>query len=592
MDTNVVDVCAFSRLPQALPLASTCQRLRHIFFNSVNTIDCTIPHTSHALPPHYHSKFCTTCPFIVPLPAFMLLVQRSYATLRTIRLPKLDIESTILIISTVAESCLQLRELSFTDKGAINAPLAIVLLSSRNLTSLAVYEPFGSLLEALCTSSASLQNVSLVSVSISHGTLITRFLGQNASDLRSLSIAFFNERRFLAEPFAFPRHNLHLVYPNMHLDLPSPIASVLAFIASNRLNKLPLLSELAITTLGADLNQEGCDLINCPSPFLGLDALCGTVLLIRRSSNDRCATHPLKRITLRTDHLVLHASVHALAELLSSRVNFTLQVNQLTLDIPPVSSNALQMSKLTSSDLTNAISYATKTEGLLNHSVRSVCLESLLNSDFKVSHRSDFSKLHTVDVGSGRFYVKYGRDPEAFRPRLVDFLRRAESSLHTVRISGAIRDFHERHSASLVYDVLSHTPNVKTLELSDDFLVMARHQGCLTEMFIHLGKVETIRFGSLSWVSYPSVGIYTARVAEFFSMLVALFTTIGRSCPRLKHLVMFSTYHSCWSARGRERLALRLALQALEDLEKKIPNAETGTVHAQIRLWMKTRNSP
>lgn len=591
LDTNVLALPTFSRLPGALPLASTCQRLRHIFFSSVSAVDCTVHHSSNDLPPQYRTKFCTTCPLIVPFPAIMVLVQRSCATLQTIRLPKLDTGCTILIISTVAESCFRLRVLSFTDSGAISVPLAQALLSNKNLTSLTVYEPSGSLLQALSTSLASPQKLSLVSVFTSHGTLITRILDQNASNLRSLSISFFNEKRLFSEPFAFQRNDLHRIYPDMSLELPSPVAGVFTFIASGHLTKLPFLSELNIATLGADRNEEGCDLINCRSPFSGLDALCGIVFLIRRYLKDRCHTHCLKHITLRTDHLVLHAGIRALSNLLSSRVKLTIQVNHLTLDILPISLDALTISNINSSNLSNAVSYAWKKDGLLNHFVRSVCLESLLiNTGLEISDRSDFSKLCTADAGSGAFFVEYGRNPEVFRPKLIAFLQSAESSLHTIRFSGSIHNYDEHRSASLVYDILSHVPNVKTLELSDAFLVMARHHGFLTEMFIHLGTVEIIRFGCLSWVSYPSTSIFTAQVAEFPSILVDFFTAIGRSCPFLTQLVRLSTYNSCWAAKGHERLGLVRALQALDDLEENIPSADTCSVRAQIRFWTKTEN--
>lgn len=588
--STIMNISAFGRLPKAIALASTCRRLRFLFFKSINTIDCTIPHASHTLPLHYHSRICTTCPAVVPVPAVILLVQRCFANLQTLRLPALGLESTALVISTIVERCLQLRSLCFTDQGAINVSLANTLLASRHLTSLTVCEPHDHLLNAMCTSSISLRNVSLMSVSVSRGPLITRFLNRSASNLRSLSIAFFNEMRFLAEPFAFPRHNLHRVYPNMQLDLASSIADVLKFIARNRLSKLPLLSELAVTTLGADLNQEECDLINCPPPVSGLDTLCGAVFFVRTCTSDRSVGHPLRSIVLRTDHLALHASIRALTELLSPLVHLTLHINDLTLGIPPVSPTLVQKCNSTLSSLSHRNLSTWAADCLLRHTVLSVRLESLLQSDVKFSHRSDFSKLHMMDLGSAQFYVKYGRNPEAYRPKLVEFLRRTES-LRTIRFSKFVENERESHiGRTLVLDILSHASNVTILELSDEFLITAFYRGGLAEMFIYLANIRTIRFGRFSWACFPNVGLYTRRITEFFHMLPNFFNAVAKSCPQLKHLNLLSTYQTAWPARSRERLALRHALRSLHDLESELPDVETGTVHAQIHLWLRPRH--
>lgn len=588
----VIDTTASIQLPRGLPIASTCRRLHLLFFKSIHTIDCIVPHISHSLPPHYHTKKCTTCPSVVPFSAIMLLVRRSCLSIRTLRLPNLDIDSTALVMSTVAEHCLNVRTLAFTDNGAINQFLANALLSSRLLTSLEVCEPHDPLLETLATSPALFKDVSLVSVATSRGPLITRFLNRNGSNLRKLSLSFFDERRFLAEPFAFPRLNLHDVYPDMHLNLSTPIANVLASITRHRFVKLPLLSEFAITTLGADLNQEGCDLINCPPPVEGLDSLRGAVFLVREATPPNLPVHPLQFVTLRTDHLVLHASLQALSGLLSPRINLLLHVNDLTLEIPPVFPTMEQKCPKAFRSIQKDSS-TMDAKGLLKHAVHSARLSSLLHSDVKISSRSDFTKLHTLDIGSAQFCVEYGRNPEAFRSRLATFLRIAEPSLRKIRFTNFVRSaFEGTVGKAFVLDVLSHAPQAVVLELSDEFLVTALYHESLSDMFIYLRNFRVIRFGSLSWVSYNSVGAFTRVITEFFHILPGFFRAITQSCPHLTQLVLVSTYHACWAARPRERQSLQNALRALNTLEQALPRADTSTVRTQLSLWLsKTRLS-
>lgn len=586
LNSSIIDVTTTAHLPHAFRFASTCRRLRYLFFASIRTIDCTLRHASHSLPEHYHNKQCTTCPCMVAFPIVHVLIQRAGFHLQALRLPALDVESTALAVSSVCEHAPQLRELMFTDRGAINEALAIALSSMSSLKHLSVCEPAMPLLKHLVFSSASLTNLALLSVSTNHAPHVTRVLSCRARNLRSLRMTFFDERRFLSDPFAFPRLNLHRVYPDMRLDIAKGITSLLEFLTERRTEKLPLLTSLALTTVGVDLNQEGCDLINCPPPVHGLDAMCGTVHLVRNATAPRDVAHPLRKLTLRTDHLLLNASLHALKGLLSPRVDFTLLVNDLTLAIPSLavatSATAAPIPAVQSKAAVKADALA-----MLHHHVHAVRLESVLRDDVSISKYSNFGALRTLDISSLQFCQQYGRNPEAYRPRLISLLKTAGTSLKTIRIMSFAKAAPES-SLGLTYiiDVLSHAECVETLEVSDQFLITIFYRDNLTTVFTYLRNLRTIRFGSLKWMTYHTTGNFTRAITEFFQVLGDFFRFVGLSCPLLTKLIMVSVYHEERAARFRESQSLRKAVRELDALQARLPQVDTCTVRAQLKLWL------
>lgn len=590
LQSEVINTASASRLPTAVAFASTCRRLRHLFFTSMRTIDGTMEHVSHDLPYRYHNSSCTTCPSVIAVPLYLLLIQRSAMSLRVLKLPSLGVDTTALVLSMAAESCLQLRELQFTDRGAMNDALAHSVLSLCTLTRLTICEPTTQFLSAM-PGSAALTQLTLESVSPDCAPYLTMFLRRGGRYLHSLTLAFYNERRFLPEPFAFPRFNLHRVYPDVHLDISKGVVTVLSYITRNRATRLPLLQELMLTTVGVDLNQESCNLINCPPPVKGLDTLTGTVQLLRCAMYDsEDMPHPLRKIALRTDHPLLKASLVALKDLLTPRVHFTLHVNDLTMAIPPAIPDikSQTMTEVTTTTAKRGSTGGDVNKGeivLLQHSITAARLESLLLCDTPLFKYSDFSQLRTLDISSSHFCLQYGRNVDAYRPRLVTLLKTAEKSLTTLRLSSYLKGPPESTiGKAFITDVLCHAPFVTTLELSDQFLITAFYRDNLTDLFLLMRNFHSIRFGSLKW-AYNSIGHVTRAMTEFFQILPDFIRFVAKSCPLLKSLVLLSLYPEERTAQFRGCQPLRDAFRALDTLEQAIPNVNTCTVRQQLRLW-------
>lgn len=582
-----IDVAASTQLPTAVALASTCRRLRHIFFTSVHTMDGTIEHASHELPHHYHSAQCTTCASALAVPYQLLLVTRANLSLRVLRLAPLAPAATTLILSSAVDACLQLRELHFTDRGAITASLACSLMSLVTLTHLEVREPASNLLAAI-PGSAPLESLTLEAIPSGCAEQLLKVLRQTGHRLDSLSLAFYNERRFLPEPFAFPRFNLHRIYPNLHLDIAKDVSDVLTFIVQNRATRLPLLRYLSLTTVGVDLNQESCDLINCPSPVSGLDAVTGTVHLMREAASaepSKDVLHPLRYVELRTDHPLLNASVNALRGLLSPRVHMTLHVNHLTVGIPPLIPDTFQAEiDKSQKRITNKCVIENHNSSLY-HRITAARLESLLLCNTPLSKHSDLSRLKTLDISSSSFCLKYGRNVDAYRPRLVSLLKAAEPSLKTIRLTTFVKGPPASSiGKAYIVDVLCHAPHATVLELSDQFLIAAFYRDDLTDLFLHMRNFRTIRFGGLKW-AYNSIGDVPRAMTEFFQILPNFLRSVTKSCPLLRHLVLLSLYPTDFIAQFRSSQSLRDSLRALDALERIIPGVDVSTVRTQLRSW-------
>lgn len=610
LKSEVIDAASCAHLGPAISLGSSCRRLRHLFFTSIRILDGTVEHARHDLPHHYHNLKCTTCPSLIRLPLLLQLIKRTALSLRILRLPPLNVDSTTVVLSTIAERCLQLRELRVTDRGGA---LVRTIESLCTLRHLEICEPSKQVLSALSTTN-NLSTLCLHSVSPEYSELINDFLCRKGRSLHSLTMAFHNARRFLPEPFAFPRFNLHRVYPDLHLDVSKGVSSVLDFIAHNRQSRLPLLQHLTLHTVGVDLNQESCDLINCPPPFKSLDSLAGTVQLIRNATMKSAAPDghtSLCTLDLRTDHPLLQSSLTALAPLLTPRLLLTLHVHELTLIVPPAKPDALTfLSSPYSPSLTATpyISSDTATDGstlsrsspkiiasqTLWHSVVSARLESLLNIDASpLSRFSNFSQLRTLDVSSSHFCVEYGRNVDAHRPRLISLLKQAENSLTTIRIATFLHNGtpDSLMATAFLVDVLCHAPKAKVLELSDEFLITALYDNNLTDVFLHLRNIEIIRFGGLKWTTLSadgnnsSIRNSTAAMTQFFQVLPLFLYLVRTSCPCLKSLVLLSMYPPERASHIRAGQPLRDAVRALNALEHALPDVDAYTVRIQLQLW-------
>lgn len=629
LNSDKINISSCARLGPVIRLASTCRRLRHIFFTSIREIDGLIVHARHDLPLHDHATRCTTCPALLPLPLLLQLVKATALSLRILRLPALDSDSTALVLTGVASNSLQLRQLIVNDRGSAVERSGVLHALSATLREVEISEPTAPTLLALPDGLTSLR---LLAVSPKCAGLIIAYLRKGGRRLNSLTVAFHNGRRFLPEPFAFSRFNLHRVYPDLHLELSKGVTDVLKFITQQ--GRLPLLQHLSIHTVGVDLNQESCDLINCPPPVKGLDALTGTVRLIRdaataaaRDPTRKKPLCPLRTLELRTDHPLFRASLTAIAPLLSPYLLFTLHVHDLSLLVPPSKPDPLTPSTLLLRTFSDSISKysgrdttsvqatqppAQDENSLLRHGIISARLESLLHSNSpSLSRQSIFSQLKTLDVSCSQFCLDYGRNVLAHRPRLVSLLHRAEDSLHTIRVNNFLRGLLVPSAAvgqALLVDVLCHAPNVRTLELSDEFLITTLYDNNMTDLFLHFQNFHTIRFGGLSSTpayvdnvgtnggsasgfgstnqDYNFSGPSTAAaMTKFFHVLPVFFNLIRKSCPLLKSLVLLSLFPADRAGHFRAGHSLRDATKALSALERDLPNVDTYTVRTQLRLW-------